>query len=108
MFAFFSLSTGPGPDIKQFAIGLAAGIIFDATVIRALLVPSTMMLLGPLELVAADVDGKRPADAPEPARARHEPRPNAFGRKWTTGLRSGSMWFKVGQRGIPVRPRTCF
>ena len=25
MFAFFALSTGPGPDIKQFAIGLAAG-----------------------------------------------------------------------------------
>jgi RND superfamily putative drug exporter len=46
MFAFFSLSTGPGPDIKQFAIGLAAGIIFDATVIRGLLVPSTMVLLG--------------------------------------------------------------
>jgi RND superfamily putative drug exporter len=46
MFAFFSLSTGPGPDIKQFAIGLAAGIVFDATVIRALLVPSTMQLLG--------------------------------------------------------------
>jgi RND superfamily putative drug exporter len=46
MFAFFSLSTGPGPDIKQFAIGLAAGIIFDATVIRALLVPSVMQLLG--------------------------------------------------------------
>jgi RND superfamily putative drug exporter len=46
MFAFFSLSTGPGPDIKQFAIGLSAGIIFDATVIRALLVPSAMRLLG--------------------------------------------------------------
>jgi putative drug exporter of the RND superfamily len=46
MFAFFSLSTSPGPDIKQFAIGLSAGIIFDATIIRALLVPSTMMLLG--------------------------------------------------------------
>jgi RND superfamily putative drug exporter len=46
MFAFFSLSTGPGPDIKEFAIGLAAGIIFDATVIRALLVPSSMQLLG--------------------------------------------------------------
>ena len=46
MFAFFSLSTGPGPDIKQLAIGLSAGIIFDATVIRALLVPSTMQLLG--------------------------------------------------------------
>jgi RND superfamily putative drug exporter len=46
MFAFFALSTGPGPDIKQFAIGLAAGIVFDATVIRALLVPSLMQLLG--------------------------------------------------------------
>jgi RND superfamily putative drug exporter len=46
MFAFFSLSTSPGPDIKQFAIGLSAGIIFDATVIRALLVPSLMQLLG--------------------------------------------------------------
>jgi len=46
MFAFFSLSTSPGPDIKQFAIGLSAGIIFDATVIRALLVPSIMQLMG--------------------------------------------------------------
>jgi RND superfamily putative drug exporter len=44
--AFFVLSTSPGTDIKQFGIGLAAGIIFDATVIRALLVPSLMRLLG--------------------------------------------------------------
>jgi RND superfamily putative drug exporter len=46
MFAFFVLSTGPGVDIKQFGIGLAAGIIFDATVIRALLVPSIMRIAG--------------------------------------------------------------
>ena len=46
MLAFFALSSGPGPDIKQFAIGLAAGVIFDATVIRALLVPSLMHLFG--------------------------------------------------------------
>jgi putative drug exporter of the RND superfamily len=46
VFAFFSLSTGPGPDIKQFGIGLAAGVLIDATLIRALLVPSIMMLLG--------------------------------------------------------------
>jgi len=46
MFAFFVLSTSPGTDIKQFGIGLAAGIIFDATVIRALLVPSIMQLMG--------------------------------------------------------------
>jgi RND superfamily putative drug exporter len=46
MFAFFVLSTGPGVDIKQFGIGLAAGIVFDATVIRALLVPAIMRLAG--------------------------------------------------------------
>ena len=44
--AFFVLSTSPGTDIKQFGIGLSAGIIFDATIIRALLVPSIMQLLG--------------------------------------------------------------
>jgi len=46
MFAFLVLSSSPGLDIKQFGIGLAAGIIFDATVIRALLVPSIMKLMG--------------------------------------------------------------
>jgi putative drug exporter of the RND superfamily len=46
MFAFFVLSTSPGTDIKQFGVGLAAGIIFDATVIRALLVPAIMRLMG--------------------------------------------------------------
>ena len=35
-----------GYEVKSLAIGLAAGIIFDATVIRALLVPALMKLLG--------------------------------------------------------------
>jgi RND superfamily putative drug exporter len=46
MFAFLVLSSSPGTDIKQFGIGLAAGIIFDATVIRALLVPALVTLMG--------------------------------------------------------------
>ena len=46
MFAFLVLSSSPGFEIKLFAIGLAAGIIFDATVIRALLVPAVMALMG--------------------------------------------------------------
>jgi RND superfamily putative drug exporter len=46
MFAFLVLSSSPGFEIKEFAIGLAAGIIFDATVIRALLVPALVRLLG--------------------------------------------------------------
>jgi RND superfamily putative drug exporter len=46
MFAFLVLSTSPGYEIKPLAIGIAAGIIFDATVIRALIVPALMKLLG--------------------------------------------------------------
>jgi putative drug exporter of the RND superfamily len=46
MFAFLVLSSTPGYEVKSLAIGLAAGIIFDATVIRALLVPALMKLLG--------------------------------------------------------------
>ena len=46
MFAFLVLSSSPGYEIKVFAIGLAAGIIFDATVIRVLLVPAVMKLMG--------------------------------------------------------------
>jgi putative drug exporter of the RND superfamily len=46
MCAFLVLSTSPGYEIKPLAIGLAAGIILDATVIRALLVPALMRLFG--------------------------------------------------------------
>src|SRR5918912_814010 len=46
MFAFLVLSTSPGFEVKLLAIGLAAGIIFDATIVRALLVPALMRLLG--------------------------------------------------------------
>src|SRR5204862_4263329 len=45
MFAFLVLSSSPGYEIKPLAIGLAAGIIFEATVIRDLLVTSIMNLL---------------------------------------------------------------
>jgi putative drug exporter of the RND superfamily len=46
MFAFLVLSSTPGYEVKSLAIGIAAGVIFDATVIRALLVPALMKLLG--------------------------------------------------------------
>jgi putative drug exporter of the RND superfamily len=44
--AFVSLASGPGTDLKMFATGLAAGILLDATVIRALLVPAVVSLFG--------------------------------------------------------------
>ena len=46
MFAFLVLSTSPGYEVKPLAIGIGAGIILDATVIRALLVPALMRLMG--------------------------------------------------------------
>jgi putative drug exporter of the RND superfamily len=44
--AFVSLASGPETDIKVMATGLAAGILLDATVIRALLVPAVVSLFG--------------------------------------------------------------
>jgi RND superfamily putative drug exporter len=42
--AFVSLASGPGTEIKVLATGLAAGIILDATIIRALFVPAVVSL----------------------------------------------------------------
>jgi RND superfamily putative drug exporter len=44
--AFISLASGPQTDVKVLATGLAAGILLDATVIRALLVPAVVSLFG--------------------------------------------------------------
>jgi RND superfamily putative drug exporter len=44
--AFVSLASGPGTEVKVLATGLAAGILLDATVIRALLVPAVISLFG--------------------------------------------------------------
>ncbi|HET7379290.1 MAG TPA: hypothetical protein VFJ24_04535, partial [Gaiellales bacterium] len=74
-------------EVKPLAIGLAAGIILDATVIRALLVPALMRLLGeanwwmpnwtrialriprqePVPPIAADSPPDRVPPAPAPA-----------------------------------------
>ena len=44
--AFASLASAPDTQTRMMATGLAAGIIFDATVIRALLVPAAVSLFG--------------------------------------------------------------
>jgi RND superfamily putative drug exporter len=45
-FSFFALSQAPDTDIKIFATGLGAGILLDATIVRALLVPALLALFG--------------------------------------------------------------
>ena len=74
--AFFGFVGGSIPGLQQFGLGLGRAVILDATVIRMLLVPSAMALLGrynwwlprPLAwLVLAT--GPRAATTPPPARS---------------------------------------
>jgi putative drug exporter of the RND superfamily len=44
--SFVAMATGPDTDIKILATGLGAGILLDATVVRALLVPALVSLFG--------------------------------------------------------------
>jgi RND superfamily putative drug exporter len=43
---FTAMASGPQTDLKMFATGLAAGILLDATLIRALIVPAVISLMG--------------------------------------------------------------
>jgi RND superfamily putative drug exporter len=70
--AFASLAAGPETTLKVFATGLGAGILLDATVVRALLVPALVSLFGRwnwwLPTWAARPLGVPPSPArPEPA-----------------------------------------
>jgi RND superfamily putative drug exporter len=44
--AFVAMASGPGSELKMFATALAIGILIDATVIRALIVPAVVAVMG--------------------------------------------------------------
>jgi RND superfamily putative drug exporter len=44
--SFTAMASGPDTQVKMMATGLAAGILLDATVIRALIVPAVIALMG--------------------------------------------------------------
>jgi putative drug exporter of the RND superfamily len=46
VFVFGSFVLNGDPTIKQFGIGLAIAVILDATIVRCLLVPALMLLMG--------------------------------------------------------------
>ena len=46
VFVFGSFVLNGDPTVKQFGIGLAVAVILDATVVRCLLVPALMILMG--------------------------------------------------------------
>ena len=45
---FLAFTAAPDVFLKLFGIGLASAILLDATVVRMVLVPAVMQLLGPL------------------------------------------------------------
>jgi RND superfamily putative drug exporter len=46
MFVFMAFITNPSPFVKMIGLGLATAIAIDATVVRMVLVPATMALMG--------------------------------------------------------------
>ena len=104
MVGVFSLfGTLSSLEIKQAGVGLAAAVLIDATIIRAVLLPASMTLLGELELVPAAVRcsgcrGRRSTaaagrrspvrDAARGDAARRARRPGrTAGRHWADGCR---------------------
>jgi uncharacterized membrane protein YdfJ with MMPL/SSD domain len=70
---FLSFVLTPDVSVKQIGLGLAAAVLVDATVVRLVLVPAVMELLGPanwwLPGWLARLLPSRPAQVSEPARA---------------------------------------
>ena len=69
----------PLVDLKEMGIGLAVAVLIDATIVRAVLLPATMKLLGDAQLVppalarvAAEARARALGRAGRPGRG-HEP-----------------------------------
>jgi RND superfamily putative drug exporter len=85
--AFASLASAPGTDLKILASGLGAGILLDATVVRALLVPALVSLLGRWNWWLPAWAARLLRVEPSPARHEH-PGPQALeGRQMGTATR---------------------
>lgn len=69
--AFVAMSTGPGTEVKMFATALGGGILLDATIVRGVLAPALVALLGRwnwwMPVGAAKVLRIAPRNAPAPA-----------------------------------------
>ncbi len=69
MAAVFSIfTTLPLVDLKILGVGTAVAILIDATVIRGILLPAALALLGDRAWGRRPRDAKNVADVPEPAR----------------------------------------
>jgi uncharacterized membrane protein YdfJ with MMPL/SSD domain len=80
---FMSFVLNPDPILKEFAVGLSVAILLDATIVRLVIVPATMVLLGEWNwwlprwlrwLPRVDLPDERAGEA-EPARSSAQPGP---------------------------------
>jgi len=65
--AFVAMSSGPATEVKMFATALGIGILLDATVVRALLVPAVIAAFGRWNWW---LPGSRPAATASPSEPR--------------------------------------
>jgi len=81
MVAVFAIFAGTGvPQIKEIGVGLAVAIALDATIVRLILVPTTMELMGDfnwwipksLDRVLPDMDFESSGPPPTPLPAEEE------------------------------------
>src|SRR5207302_2031580 len=71
MFAVFSIfGSLSALDVKQAGVGLAAAVLIDATIVRAVLLPASMKLLGDWNWYLPRVLERLPRTAPEGPAAR--------------------------------------
>ena len=76
--ALAALTTGPETDVKVMATALGAGILLDATVVRALLVPALVAILGRASWsLPGPASRLLRVPAPLPPRKPATPRPSA-------------------------------
>jgi RND superfamily putative drug exporter len=71
--AFAALTAAPETGLRIMATALGAGILLDATVVRALLVPALLTLLGRWNWWPPAWAARRPQAQPSPADAEHSP-----------------------------------
>ena len=83
VFVFGSFVLNGDPTVKQFGIGLAVAVILDATVVRCLLVPALMVMMGKANWYMPALAG------PDPAAHQHRGRRVLQGPRRAPGREAG-------------------
>jgi len=86
-FAFSALASAPGTDIKVLGTALGVGILIDATIVRALLVPALVSMFGRWNWWLPDSVAKLLRVAPSPLAAAPAPAPKPESEPAASALR---------------------